>query len=373
MCFSFDNLASFLVYLLAPFLHLQRPAYLNTIIMRKKLLFFLFISFTICSYSQNVIFKGNVIEEGNRMKMTEVIIEIHGTAFAETTNENGEFEFRGNIPAGDQTVIFKKKGYENTIEFLNFKQGQAHTKLDIIMKITKQEKKRRKKLDKSINKDNKKSEKEIESKKKAVKKSVEKDDKKLAQEQKKFEKQSKKAERRYGKSVPSGDVIYEDIPEEAPVETVSPLQITYGEKLGVTPQEITNIPLYQFIDEWMGTKYLWGGNSKDGIDCSFFSIKLYHEVKDELIERTAQNQYDSDKTAKWDGRNHLKEGDLLFFRKAGDLSDEIVHVGVYLANNKFVNATEFTGGDGNSGVRIDDLSVRYWQDRLFAAGRRKNY
>ena len=340
--------------------------------MRKKLLFFLFISFTICSYSQNVIFKGNVIEEGNGVKISEVVVVIDGTAFAEITNENGEFAFREKIPIGKLTVIFKKEGYETTYEFLDFKQNQALTKPEIVMKITKQEKKRRKKLANSIDKDNKKSEKEIESKIKAIKKAEEKDDKKLVQERKKFEKQSKKAERKPGKGVSGGVVIYEDIPEEAPVETVSLLQRTYATKIGVTPQEITNIPLYEFIDEWVGTRYLWGGNSKDGIDCSFFSIKLYHEVNDELLERTAQNQYDSDKTVKWDGRNYLKEGDLLFFRQAGDLSDNIVHVGVYLANNKFVNATEFTGGDGNSGVRIDDLSVRYWQDRLFAAGRRKN-
>jgi len=168
-------------------------------------------------------------------------------------------------------------------------------------------------------------------------------------------------------------VTYEDAPVEEEEETVSQIQLKYANILDLHPAEITNVELYEFIDEWIGTKYLWGGSSKDGIDCSYFTMKLFSEVNNELIERTAQKQYDSDKTVKWDGHNHLKEGDLLFFRKAGDFSDNIVHVGIYLANNKFVNATEFTGGDGKSGVRIDDLSVRYWQDRLFAAGRRIIY
>jgi len=341
--------------------------------MHKKLLFFLFISFTIYSYSQNAIFTGTVIEEDTGLKMADALVSIDKTVFATTTTKNGEFSFNQDIPNGEGLMVtIEKKNYEMQVIFIDIIPGKK-VRSTITISPTKEEKKRRKKEAKINNKVTKKSEKAKKAEQKDMIKDVESRDKKLAQEKKKFNKQNKKAERKSGKGGSGTLVTYDDAPEEVKVETVSPLQIRYAEILGITPNEVSNIPLYQFIDEWMGTKYKWGGSSKEGIDCSYFAMKLFNEVNDELIERTAQKQYDSDKTVKWDGRNYLKEGDLLFFRQAGDLSDNIVHVGIYLANNKFVNATEFTGGDGNSGVRIDDLSVRYWQDRLFAAGRRKNY
>ena len=319
--------------------------------MNKILHFVLVFCITLSSFSQNSNFKGTVVEEDNNTRMVNAIVTIQRTALAQTTNENGEFFFNQSVPSGEHTVTITKAGYEDNSFLINVYEGKNMIVDRIEIAMTKQERKRRKKIIKE----------------------EEKRDKELAKEEKKLKKNDKKVLGIFNKKSTDVKVIYEDAPveEEEEEETVSQIQTKYANMLGLTPGEITNVALYEFIDEWIGTTYLWGGSSKEGIDCSYFALKLFNEVYDELIERIAQTQYDSNKTVKWDGRNHLKEGDLLFFRQAGDLSDNIVHVGVYLANNKFVNATEFTGGDGNSGVRIDDLSVRYWQDRLFAAGRRK--
>ena len=92
---------------------------------------------------------------------------------------------------------------------------------------------------------------------------------------------------------------------------------------------------------------------------------------DDYIERTAQKQFNSADTKPFGDAVNLIEGDLVFFRAAGDPSDTIIHVGVYLGNNKFVNATSRNGQTGNSGVKISDLSDPYWKRRFFAGGRRR--
>lgn len=139
---------------------------------------------------------------------------------------------------------------------------------------------------------------------------------------------------------------------------VSDLQIKYSVLLEVPPAKVTeDSSLLSFIDDWWGTPYRYGGESRRGIDCSAFVQLLYSVVFGiTSLPRTAQEQYNNSKKIKRISR--LKPGDLVFFRIH---SRRISHVGVYLQNNKFVNASL------SSGVTISDLTDRYWQ-RFFVCG-----
>lgn len=134
------------------------------------------------------------------------------------------------------------------------------------------------------------------------------------------------------------------------------LNFKYAEQLDVPVELITNIALYQVIDEWWGTPYHLGGNSKDGIDCSGFTKMLEQTVFSLSLPRTSREQYmDCQRLS----RPQLAEGDLVFFgTKKG-----ITHVGVYLMNNKFVHAST------SFGVMISDLGDAYWKRRFVGAGR----
>lgn len=149
-----------------------------------------------------------------------------------------------------------------------------------------------------------------------------------------------------------------------------PVQLKYSPILGVLPDQISNIKLYKFIDGWMDTPYLMGGENKEGIDCSFFSQFLYHDVYENLIERTAEKQYSAPNTSKFVGQEYLKEGDLLFFNLSGSELAPITHVGVYLKNGKFVHSTSKRTSKGNNGVQISNLSDSHWQRLFVAAGRK---
>jgi cell wall-associated NlpC family hydrolase len=139
------------------------------------------------------------------------------------------------------------------------------------------------------------------------------------------------------------------------IENAGSLQIKYALLLDVEVEQALNLGLFKILDEWMGTRYQLGGNSKDGIDCSAFTQNLFSSLYGITLPRTAREQYDFSRKI---SRTELKEGDLVFFNTIGGVS----HVGMYLQNNKFVHAS--TGG-----VTISDLYDEYWMKKFIGVGR----
>jgi cell wall-associated NlpC family hydrolase len=126
--------------------------------------------------------------------------------------------------------------------------------------------------------------------------------------------------------------------------------------LNVAVEELKNYRLLEFIEEWYGTRYVYGGSTKRGIDCSAFSGTLQASVFGRTLPRIAQDQFLYSERI---SRSRLREGDLVFFNTRGGIS----HVGVYLANNKFVHASS------SHGVMISDLTEAYYSKKFIAAGR----
>ncbi|WP_062061864.1 C40 family peptidase [Aquimarina longa] len=153
-------------------------------------------------------------------------------------------------------------------------------------------------------------------------------------------------------------------------DKILPIQKKYGNILGVAPEKVKNIPLYKFIDSWMGTPYRMGGETRKGIDCSFFTQFLYHDVYGGLIERTAEKQYMAPDTDKFIGQEFLKQGDLLFFNLQGSQHHPITHVGVYLGHGQFVHSTSKRSNMGGNGVQISNFNDNHWQKLFVAAGRK---
>jgi lipoprotein Spr len=139
----------------------------------------------------------------------------------------------------------------------------------------------------------------------------------------------------------------------------SSLQTKYAAMLNTTPSQLHDAFLLQEIDDWFGAPYRYGGNTKGGIDCSAFSQTVMHDVYNQTLPRTAQEQFDSRMII---GKADLREGDLVFFHTSGRKND-ITHVGVYLANNKFIHASL------SGGISIADLNDPYWKPRFRGAGR----
>lgn len=139
------------------------------------------------------------------------------------------------------------------------------------------------------------------------------------------------------------------------IETLTSLQYKYAMMMDVDVESLKNISLLAFIDDWFGTRYRYGGTSKRGIDCSALTGALLMAVYGFNMPRTARQQYDASEHI---AKSELKEGDLVFFNTRGGVS----HVGVYLENNYFVQAS-------SHGVTISSLDDHYYAKRFICGGR----
>jgi cell wall-associated NlpC family hydrolase len=144
------------------------------------------------------------------------------------------------------------------------------------------------------------------------------------------------------------------------IETYSSLQFKYAILADVPVEEMSNAKLLQFMEDWYGAKYHYGGSSKDGIDCSAFASLLMSSVYGvNNLPRMAKDQYMATSRIL---KRRLREGDLFFFHTYGKKKKKVTHVGVYLCNNKFVHASV-------SGVMISDMSDGYYSNHYVGAGR----
>lgn len=111
----------------------------------------------------------------------------------------------------------------------------------------------------------------------------------------------------------------------------------YADLMDVAPKALKNKKLYQFIDDWQGTKYQFGGISKKGIDCSGLVYLAFRDVYSKQIPRNTTQQFEMIKR-KYEGQ--LKEGDLVFFDYDGI---KYSHVGIYLQNGFYFHASTSKG------------------------------
>ncbi len=98
----------------------------------------------------------------------------------------------------------------------------------------------------------------------------------------------------------------------------------------------------------LGIRYVWGGTSRSGFDCSGFVGWVFakHNIH---LPRTAIEQSGCGTSV---GRSELRTGDLIFFHTGR--SSRVNHVGIYLGNNQFIHASS-----GGGKVRINELAGFY--------------
>lgn len=83
-----------------------------------------------------------------------------------------------------------------------------------------------------------------------------------------------------------------------------------------------------------GGKYVWGGTTPEGFDCSGYVQYLYkkHNIN---LPRTAWAQSKKGTTVEIDD---LQKGDLLFFLTDKKRGIPVTHVGIYIGEGKFIHA-----------------------------------
>lgn len=119
-------------------------------------------------------------------------------------------------------------------------------------------------------------------------------------------------------------------------------------------QEIADYAL-----QFLGSRYVYGGSSPSGFDCSGFTSYIYKQFGYK-INRSASDQLDNGTPV---SRSELQPGDLVMFKKGGS-SKWASHVGLYIGNNQFIHAST-----SKVGVIISRMSDAYYTTG-FVGGRR---
>jgi len=139
--------------------------------------------------------------------------------------------------------------------------------------------------------------------------------------------------------LPSGDAAYVQVGDVRPEDPLAPRPRGSPEDLVATARR------------FLGTPYLWGGMTAQGIDCSGLVSRVYHANGVDL-PRDADQQFGDPGTAPVQVAD-LHPGDLLFF---GSDSRSITHVGLYEGDSRFISATTHE----TPVVREDRLDDPHW-------------
>lgn len=110
----------------------------------------------------------------------------------------------------------------------------------------------------------------------------------------------------------------------------------------------------------IGTKYVYGGTSAKGFDCSGF-IGYVFKNSGVSLPRTSAGMYSTGTSVT---KSNLKAGDLVFFNTSGK---GVSHAGIYIGNGKFAHSSS------SKGVSISKLNdPYYWGSKYIGAKRVTN-
>ena len=118
---------------------------------------------------------------------------------------------------------------------------------------------------------------------------------------------------------------------------------TTSSKSSATGSEIVS-----YAKKYLGSKYVYGGSTPKGFDCSGFTSYVYKHFGYSL-SRTSSGQASNGRAV---SKSNLQAGDIVCFARSSG-SKKIGHVGIYIGGGKFIHAANSRKGVITSKVSGD--------------------
>jgi cell wall-associated NlpC family hydrolase len=157
--------------------------------------------------------------------------------------------------------------------------------------------------------------------------------------------------------------------QAVPVTTNVPaLPSVQADRAAAAPIQQQSVPAVLSSDagrlalRYVGTRYVWGGTSPRGFDCSGLVQYVYRQLGVSL-PRTARQQFSQARGQRINNLGSLAPGDLVFFVRTTSARG-ITHVGMYVGNGMMV-----TANSPSTGVQKVSVYGKYWRSRFAGAVR----
>jgi len=114
--------------------------------------------------------------------------------------------------------------------------------------------------------------------------------------------------------------------------------------------------IVSYAKSLLGTRYVYGGTTTSGFDCSGFTSYVYKKAGITL-PRTSASQYGEGTSV---SKGNLQSGDLVFFNNLGKGP---THVGIYVGGGMFISAE-------SEGIAISSINDKYYWGKYYIGAKR---
>lgn len=122
--------------------------------------------------------------------------------------------------------------------------------------------------------------------------------------------------------------------------------------------------MLNYARKFMGVRYVRGGRSPKGFDCSGFTFYVYSQFG-YTLSPSSSTQYTQGKQIK---REEVQPGDLLFFTGRASSSRRVGHVAIAIDADPESGEITFIHA-ARTGIKIDKITSQYYAKRYLGARR----
>lgn len=161
------------------------------------------------------------------------------------------------------------------------------------------------------------------------------------------------------------DMNYASVSKTNPFEIVPAAGMAIFDDAAGGDNALMVADMLSYAKTFLGTRYVRGGKSPKGFDCSGFTSYVFRQFGFDLNASSSAQYGQGAQIA----RDEVVAGDLLFFTGRNSRSGRVGHVAIALDNNPETGEITFIHAAIGGGIRIDRISAPYYAKRFIGARR----